>query len=55
MGKVGIKLGSVLQKDVLFVAINCRCGTLGEFQMGTCVPKVYTVLLRGIKVFQSML
>ncbi len=55
MGSVGIKLGSVLQKDVLFVAVNGRYGTLGDFQPGSCAPEVETILSRGIEVFQSML
>jgi len=55
MGNMSIKLGSVLQKDVLFVADNGRYGTLGEFQPGTCAPEVDTILSRGIEVFQSML
>ncbi len=45
---VSIELWTVVKKDVLFVAVDGREGTLGEFHAWACAQKVETVIARVI-------
>jgi hypothetical protein len=51
---VSIKLGTIVEEDVLFVAVDRREGTLGEFHAWACVPKEETVVARVIEELQGM-
>ena len=46
MCNVSIELGMVVKEDVLFVAVDGRGGTFGEFHAWACAPKV-KILVRG--------
>jgi hypothetical protein len=55
MCNVGVELGSIIEEDVLFVAVYGRYGTLGKFHSWTCAPKVETVVTRGVEELQCVL
>ena len=54
MCNVSIELGTVVEEDVLFVAVDGRKGTFGEFHVWACAPKVETVVARVIEELQGM-
>ena len=43
MCNISIKLGAIVKKDVLFVAVDGGYWTLREFHAWTCAPKVKSI------------
>jgi hypothetical protein len=50
-----IKQWSIIQQDVIAIAVYGGCWAIREFEMGRCLPEVKIILKRDVKEFQSVL
>jgi hypothetical protein len=55
VGNRGVKLWSIVNEDVLTIAVDLREGTFLQFWTWLCVPKIDAIILGAVEEFESML
>jgi hypothetical protein len=55
MGHESIKQWSIVQQEVIVIAVYGRCWAIRKSGMGCCLPEVKTIVAKVVQEFQSVL